>query len=95
MSGSLRLVGTLLLLLATGAVRAAGDPAAECSARKFELSAAYTKCLFAAEMRAARQGRTPSFAKCDARLDEKFARIERKFPACPALGDAAIVRAPP
>jgi glyoxylase-like metal-dependent hydrolase (beta-lactamase superfamily II) len=93
MVGSLRRLAALCLMLATAPALAAVDPAEDCSARKLEQSAKYVDCRFAATIRAARAGRPPSFATCDARLEAKFARLERKFAECRTQGDAAIVRA--
>lgn len=83
----------LALLLATSAA-AAADPAAECSARKLAVAAAYTQCRLAVDVRAARSGRTPSYGACDLRFASKLARIEQRLgDACPTRGDAAAMRA--
>ncbi len=84
----------LLLLAVTGPAGAARDRAAECSARKLELTGGYTACRIAAHVKALRKGHEPDFARCDARLAAKFARIERTLgAACPVLGDEGIVQA--
>jgi len=86
------LVSILVVALAAPA-HARRDPAVECSAKKLALAARHAQCRIAVR-EAALRGRQPDFQRCDTRLTEKFARVERKLgAACPSLGDAGIVRA--
>lgn len=74
-------------------IAAAVTPGEQCAARKLALAGGYAKCLVAAEGDALRAGAAPDYGRCDARLDAKFASVERKSDGCAVQGDVDVVRA--
>jgi len=89
-----RLVLSFILASFAIAAAAAKDPAAECQARKLALTGKYALCRLQARATAIRKDAPADLARCEASLEKKHARIERKFgDACPRLGDLAVIRA--
>jgi glyoxylase-like metal-dependent hydrolase (beta-lactamase superfamily II) len=87
-------VACVLLLAVAASAPAVRDPAGKCSQRKLDLGGRHAQCLVAERVRALRKAREPDFARCNARLEAKFDRIERKLgEACPLLGDLGVVQA--
>ena len=83
----------LLPALVTSAL-AARDRSGECGARKLAVASADARCRLEEQARAVRKHRAPSFARCDARLAAKYARVERALGSiCPTLGEVGSVRA--
>jgi dienelactone hydrolase len=68
----------------------AGDrDSARCAAAKLKATGKKCSCMLNAQSRAARSGRAPDFAKCDAKLAAAFAKAEEKAGGiCPTVGDA-------
>lgn len=90
---AVRLVLVTSLLIAGESV-AARDPVQTCRAQKLTLARAYLDCRLAAEVKAARRGGAPNVGPCDAQLEKKFGKLEKKLgEACPALGELEVVRA--
>src|SRR5262245_11018118 len=93
MSRSIHLPLVVLLAL-TAIAEAAPDRTRECSERKRAVAVSYAQCRIVEESQAARRGSDPDFARCDARIAGRFARIEHKLgAACATVGDAAVVQA--
>jgi len=88
------LLSYLLVLVLAAPAAAARDPTGECSVRRLAVASADTRCRLAEQVRALRKHRDTVFARCDARLAAKYARVERTLgAACPMRGDVGMVRA--
>ena len=85
-------VVTALVAVLVATTAGAADPAEKCSVNKIREAGRYSKCLLSEEYKAVRQGRTPDHAKCEAKLDKRWAVIEAQGGnACPTAGDEGAI----
>ena len=83
------LSGALGTILCAASAPARVDPAAGCAAGKIKADGKYSMCLLHEESNAVKKARDADFAKCDAKLTKKWAKLEKKGgAACPTRGDA-------
>lgn len=96
--GRIGVLTVLAVLLAAGTGWAV-EPDIKCESDKIKTAGKYAKCLLAAESKAVKKGvaQTEKLAKCDAKYEKKWGKIETKAvakapPPCPTTGDEAAIK---
>jgi hypothetical protein len=90
----LSIPAALAAILLTAANAAALSPSDKCESGKLKEAGKYGLCRLKAEARAVKQGGTPDYSKCDAKIGEKWAGLESDAGGeCPSNGDETAVRA--
>ncbi len=72
----------------------AGDPAVKCEVNKLKEASKYGACRLKAESKGVKKAEAADYAKCNAKFDEKWDKVEGKADGtCPTNGDEADIQA--
>ena len=71
-----------------GGAPGAGGDEAKCQSKKAKEAGKYAQCRLKADSKGVKKALVPDYTKCDAKLSDKWAKIESKPPCAPALNVA-------